>query len=197
MKLLTFAIPYTAERQRDFDRLEFEIWKQIEEAGLQDRVNIISDSTGKEMTIGEKRNLLYAHPDSGEYQVQWDSDDWIHPQGVQLIEAALESKPDCVTYFEQISMNGVIGTCDHSLYYDKWEDNAQGYDFVRTPYFKDVIRTDIARCVPVPHQRWNEDEQWSIALLPHLKTQVHIDQEIYHYIYKSEGTDEERYGLNL
>ena len=93
-------------------------------------------------------------------------------------------------------MNGVYKSSNHSIKYDKWQDNFDGYDYVRCPFYKDVIRTDIAKSVPFPHIRYNEDEQWSMAVKPLLTDELHIDEELYHYIYNPTETHEERYGFN-
>lgn len=91
-------------------------------------------------------------------------------------------------------MNGVYKSSSHSLKYSKWQDNFDGFDFVRTPFYKDVILTEIAKKVPFPYIRFNEDEKWSMSLLPHLVDEIHIDEEIYHYIY-NETPHNERYGI--
>ena len=64
------------------------------------------------------------------------------------------------------------------------------------PFYKDVIRTDIAQSVPIPHIRYNEDEQQSMALKPFLTDEIHIDEELYYYIYEPKDTHEERYGFD-
>jgi hypothetical protein len=92
-------------------------------------------------------------------------------------------------------INGVYKSSNHSIKYDKWHDNHDGFDYVRTPFYKDVIRTDIAKQVPFEHIRWNEDERFNYALKPWLTEEIHIDEEIYHYIY-NETNPTERYGLN-
>jgi hypothetical protein len=59
-----------------------------------------------------------------------------------------------------------------------------------------VIKTEIARSVPFPPIRWNEDEQWAAALKPHLKTEIHIDEELYYYIHNSQPEEfNSRYGI--
>jgi hypothetical protein len=192
--LLTIMIPTTPERRMEFDKLEFELWKQIERDGLQNDINIISDSRGKDIIIGAKRNDLYNHPDAGEYSVQWDDDDWIYHDGLKLIIEALEARPDCVTYMEHCFINHEVKASNHSLWYDDWGDNVDGYDYVRTPYMKDVIKTSIARSVQVPEIRFGEDHQWSRLLRPHLETEIHINEFI--YIYQHVSSDHNtRYGI--
>lgn len=159
-------------------------------------VEFISIKDDKQIPIGQKRELLYGQA-SGEYSLQVDDDDSLAPDAIEKILAAIDAtNPDCVTFRERCDMNGKIQTCNHSLKYDKWGDNWDGFDFVRTPFYKDVIKTEIARSVPFPYIRYNEDEQWSMALKPHLSTESHIDEELYYYSYYPKESHEERYGLN-
>jgi hypothetical protein len=158
---------------------------------------IILSKDNKEMSIGEKRELLYKRA-NGIYSLQVDDDDELATNAIELILQAIKENPDvdCITFRERCMMNGVYKSSNHSLKYEKWQDNFDGFDYVRCPFYKDVIRTDIAKSVPFPHIRYNEDEQWSMALRPHLKTEYHIDKELYYYIYEPKESHEERYGLN-
>lgn len=164
-------------------------------ADLED-VELIVLCDNKQNPIGAKREFLYKLA-SGEYSWQIDDDDSVPSNAIEKILAAIDAtNPDCVTFRERCDMNGKIQTCNHSLKYDKWRDNWDGFDYVRTPFYKDIIKTEIARSVPFPHIRYNEDEQWSMALKPHLSTESHIDEELYYYSYYPKESHEERYGLN-
>lgn len=156
---------------------------------------IIYYTDGKVMTIGEKRERLYAHA-TGIYSWQIDDDDDIAVGAVAKILSVIPRNPDCITFKELCSINGHEHIASHSLRYDDWADNQDGYDFVRTPYMKDVIRTEIAKSVPVPHTRYGEDHEWSRAIKPHLKTEVHIDDIIYLYRHESKPEQfKQRYGI--
>lgn len=191
--LLSILIPTTPERQVEFYRLT----KRIDFLSKEYAIEIIVDSTGKGMTIGEKRERLYKAA-NGLYSWQIDDDDGIADNAIELIIGAIKSnrKIPCITFRERCMMNGEYKTSNHSIKYDKWQDNFDGFDYVRCPFYKDVIRTDIAQSVPFPHIRYNEDEQWSMAVKPLLTDEIHIDEELYYYIYEPKDTHEERYGLN-
>ena len=160
-------------------------------------VEILDYKDNKEMTIGEKRELLYAAA-NGLYSLQIDDDDSIADDAISLILQAIKENPsvDCITFRENCMMNGEYKSSNHSLKYDDWADNVDGYDFVRTPFYKDVIKTEIAKSVPFEKIRYGEDHAWARALKPHLKTEYHIDKELYYYIYAPKDTHEERYGFN-
>lgn len=194
--LLSIQFPYTKERQVELNKLVTEMCNQIDDNKLHDLVCMEFDDRGKEISIGEKRNDLYQRA-AGKWVVQWDSDDGIHSDGLKLIIEALQNNPDvdCVTYEEYINIDGVEQRSNHDLKYGDWNNNEDGYDYVRTPFMKSVIKTEIAKSVPVLPLRFGEDHRWSQALKPHLKTQVHINEQIYIYIHIS-SPHTERYGFD-
>lgn len=163
-----------------------------------EEIEIIIVKDEKQNSIGAKREMLYKLA-KGLYSLQIDDDDLIAEDAIPLILQAIKENPDvdCITFRENCMMNGEYKSCNHSLKYEKWQDNFDGFDYVRCPFYKDVIRTNIAKSVPFPHIRYNEDEQWSMALRPHLKTEHHIDKELYYYIYEPKESHEERYGFNI
>lgn len=159
---------------------------------------IIMLSDNKEMSIGAKRNDLYQLA-KGEYSWQIDSDDNIAKDAISLILSATADSPDCITFEERCIINGVHLKSNHSLKYKDWDglgDNPlnDGFHFHRTPFMKSVIRTDLALSVPVPDLRFGEDHAWARLLNPKLKSEVHIDKEL--YLYEHTTTPfKERYGI--
>lgn len=157
-------------------------------------IEILVAIDDKEMTIGEKRNWLYEGA-RGKYSIQVDDDDKLSPDFIPLVLPLCEAGDvDCITYKEECLINNVHYTSNHSIKYADWENKEDGFDYVRTPFFKDVIRTDIAKSVPVPHIRFGEDHQWSRLIKPYLKTEAHIDKELYYYIHQPSDHNE-RYGI--
>lgn len=196
--LLSILIPYTLDRSYDYDRL----YNRLVSLGVNTGkykgiVREISDCDGKETPIGLKRERMYAYAE-GLYSWQIDCDDDIADDAIEQILDAIKSNPQipCITFRENCMMNGEYKSSNHSIKYEKWEDNFDGFDYVRCAFYKDVIRTDIAKSVPFPHIRYNEDEQWSMAIKPLLTDEIHIDKELYFYIYEPKDTHEERYGFN-
>lgn len=160
-------------------------------------VEIIVVKDNKQNTIGAKREYMYSLA-NGLYSQMTDDDDELAPNAIQLILEAIKSNPEipCITFRESCMMNGQYKSSNHSIRYFQWMDNQDGFDYVRSPFYKDVIRTDIAKSVPFEHIRYNEDERWAKAIYPLLTDEIHIDQELYYYIYEPKETHEERYGLN-
>ena len=201
--LLSIQIPYTEDRTEEMNRLYKEFERQAELYKLNSgEIEICVDGRGREISIGQKRSDMYQQA-NGIYVVQWDSDDWILEDGLKkIVDAIFDYQGvDCVTYEEYVHINGVNYSGRHSVEYPDWEGTGSeilydGFNFHRTPFMKDVIKTSIAKSVPVPDMRFGEDHEFSKLIKPLLKTEHHIPEEIYHYIYISNQTFEERYGLN-
>jgi len=195
--LLTILIPTVVGREAEFDKLKGDIDLQCTILGGYDEVEILSLKDNKEITIGEKRERLYSMA-NGLFSWMIDDDDSISPDAIQTILSVIKDNPNipCITFRENCMMNGEYKSSNHSIKYEKWADNFDGYDYVRCPFYKDVIRTDIAKSVPFEYVRYNEDEKFSMAIKPLLTDEAHIDREIYFYIYEPKDTHEERYGLS-
>jgi len=209
--LLSILIPITPDRREVskalYDSIYFQtgintyfLLERAEEIrrgkNVDNSIEVIEYMDNRELTIGEKRERLYKLA-NGLYSWQIDSDDNMVNYAVELILESTKQNPDCVTFRENCMMNGEYYSSNHSLKYEDWADNFDGFDFVRTPFYKDVIKTEIARSVPFEHIRYGEDHAWARALKPHLQTEVHIDEEIYYYIHNSKPEDHnERYGLS-
>lgn len=76
-------------------------------------------------------------------------------------------------------MNGTTYKSNHSLQYNDWEGDGSkelkdGFHFHRTPFYKDVIKTEIAASVPFEKISFGEDHAWAKAIKSKLKTEIHI-----------------------
>lgn len=198
--LLSILIPTVIGREKEFNHLKGRLNSIFSKGNIKKgsvEVHVAMDD--KEMTIGEKREKLYQLA-NGLYSVQWDDDDDIADDGIKLILHAITKRPDCITYQEYVNIDGIEYKSNHKLDYPGWEGDGSklledGFHFHRTPFFKSVIRTDIAKSVPIPHVRFGEDNMWADAINPLLETEVHIPEQIYKYIHKSSNPTE-RYGLD-
>lgn len=193
--LLSILIPTVKEREEQFHQLLTYLQQQLHDHKLTDLVEIRFLSDNKEMTIGEKRNKLYRMA-QGEYSWQIDDDDWVHYEAIPYIIDKLKERPDCIGFKELCIFDGKrVESSDFSIMYPGWMDNYNGFDHVRTPFFKSPIKTRLCLQCPVPHIRFSEDHEFSKMLYPLLRTELYIDEFIYHYLHNStEPTD--RYGFN-
>lgn len=214
---LSILIPSTPDRKEDLQKLLECIDKQeyVRKVDMYDvdglkcerywdilcPIEVLVFEDAKIMTIGEKRELLYKHA-KGTHSIQVDSDDLLAPNAIQLILEAIRSNPDVdvISFEEFIDIDGKIMKSNHHGKYIIWEGDGNslfddGYHFHRTPFFKSVIRTALAKSVSIPHVRFGEDHRFADNLLPRIKTETHINQELYKYIHRS-SNHETRYGFD-
>lgn len=196
--LLTIMIPTVEGREAQYQELVDEIFRQGEafDAFEDGTLGLIKLKDNKEMSIGMKRRRLYAEA-MGRYGMQVDDDDMIHKDFIERVLDAIRENPgvDCICYKELCIYDGKkVESSDHSMNYPDWRDNFNGFDHVRTPFFKDVIRMDIARQAFIPDIRFGEDHAFAKSIHPMLKTEFHIDEFL--YIYRHNATPHnERYGI--
>lgn len=194
--LLSILIPTVKERAEQFHKLRQFIFRQLVDFDLTETVEILFIQDNKEMTIGEKRNKLYkmAH---GLYSWQIDDDDMIHHQAVPYIVDELKNcEIDCVGFKELCIFEGKrVESSNFSIKYGGWADNVDGFNHVRTPFFKTPIKTRLCLQCPIPHSRFGEDHEFAKAIYPLLQQEAYIDEFLYHYIHNSTPHNE-RYGIH-
>ena len=77
--------------------LLMELYRQIEEAGLENEWCVYTEQDGGLIPIGAKRNKLTINARC-EYLISFDDDDWPEPDYVKVIDNELKTKPDAVGY---------------------------------------------------------------------------------------------------
>lgn len=189
--MLSFLIPTIDGRERQYDNLVASIYKQDSKA------TIVYCKDNKGISIGAKRQILLDNCKT-EYFVMVDDDDAIAPDYISKVRAALLSKPDCIGYLEQVIIDGVKKVACHSNRFSDW-GVGKGYDFYRTIFYKDVIKTEIAKKIGFADMRYGEDYEFSKRLKKSglLKTEVFINEVMYYYSFKSTNPQQhaERYGI--
>lgn len=157
-------------------------------AQLTDDCELLTDVDNGEASIGQKRNRLMQRA-TGDYVCFIDDDDKVPDDYVSQILAALETSPDCVGFNLAYVENGIAkGTAIHSLRYQKYgqRKSTHGWTiFERTPNHLNPIRRELALQVGFPDKNHGEDSDFAATIRPLLKTEVFIDQVMYHYLYRS------------
>jgi len=164
-----------------FEDLQFRLKWQIN-TKYNGQVEIINDSSTK-YTIGEKRNHLLEEA-KGKFVVFIDDDDEVSEDYIESIIEAIDSNQeiDCIGMKGKITFDGknekkwIISTSCGS-----WHEKDNMY--FRTPNHISPVRRDIALKVKFPKIMIGEDYEYSMGILPHLKREVLIDKELYHYKY--------------
>lgn len=193
--LLSILIPTVKERAEQFHKLKQYIFRQMVDHELTDVVEILYVQDNKEMTIGEKRNKLYRMA-NGHYSWQIDDDDWLHPEAVPYVIDELKALDcDCVGFKELCIFDGKrVESSNFSMKYGGWADNQDGFNHVRTPFFKTPIKTRLCLQCPVTPVRWGEDHEFAKLIYPLLQKENYIDEFL--YIYRHDSTPHnERYGI--
>lgn len=191
--ILSILIPTIVDRKKPFEQLILFLKNIMDLEDLHDKVEVIGIRDDKEMTIGEKRQRLYGRA-MGLYSWQLDDDDCIPADAIASILEAAKMVPDCITFEERVIIDGVESRSNFSLKYDDWGENHDGFDYVRTPFFKTPIKTAICQQVPIPHIRFGEDHAYALAIKPLLHSEVHIDKQLYFYTHVSSDHNT-RYGI--
>ena len=196
--LLTIGIPTIEHRIEIFNELYNELKRQSEPYGEQIEIIYIRDN--KEMTIGEKRTKLN-HIAKGKYVVHWDDDDWIHPNGIDMIMKGIKSNADVISY--NYSCDIGFDRNDPSEYQRKvsikyineWKKEEK--TLYVTPDPKNPIKREIVLKVPFRNTSFSEEFYWKFDVLPYLKTEYKINADIYQILNRSgESYDlSERYNL--
>lgn len=131
-------------------------------------------------TIGANRNAAIADA-AGEYICFIDDDDLVPDHYVKRILEAIKDKPDVVG----IRGHYILGQNKpelfiHSLDYNEWKTVDGVHQ--RCPNHLNPVKREIALQVPFPEKNYREDMEYSMALLPLLKTQVMVEGIMYFYL---------------
>lgn len=142
------------------------------------KIEVLIESDNREITIGEKRNILLSRA-QGEYICFVDDDDDISNDYIESIMKALESKPDCVGIEGTIDYMGIKGIFKHSRQFQSWYTGPDA--FYRTPNHLNPVKREIALRIGFPPQSFGEDQIYSNGIKRMLKTEVYINHPIYFY----------------
>lgn len=189
--ILSILIPTVPERKNLLNELIKEINFQINSEGLNKEIEIcINDIPKGQITTGEKRNILLSWA-VGEYVWFIDDDDWIYPGAIKIIYEALKNKPDCLAINGIISFDGNNSKkwyiAINNPYCADWSTGTEIY--LRYPNHITPMKREYAVIVGFPSQSNFEDKAFADRLkeLNLLKTEIKIDQPIYHYRYSSQN----------
>lgn len=192
-KILSICIPTIVGREEHYNKLMSVISPQ-----LTDDIEIITLKDNKEMSIGAKRQKMYEMC-TGEYAFQLDDDDGIPNDYIPTALNLLRVNPDCIGYLESIDDKGKKHVACHSNRYNDWANNKDGYYCVRTIFYKDIIRTSIARYIGIKDMRYGEDHDFARRLKASglLKMEVFIEKLMYFYTVQhlTPRQHKDRYGI--
>lgn len=134
----------------------------------------------RSMSTGQKRNQLIEQSQS-DYFAFVDDDDMVSDIYVDSIYNAIQSSPDVVTFCGYMTTNGKDRRGFTIKLGSKYEER-NGH-FYRFPNHLCAFRRDKVNMVKFPEQWVQEDYWWSREIMEKklLKTEVFINQDLYHY----------------
>lgn len=179
---LTILIPTLPDRYHYLKRLQDVLLPQVER--FKDRVNVEYNDKGTSMTIGEKRNALVTMA-SGEYFSFIDDDDLIPRYYVEEMLAAIDKAPDVVTFKGHMLTDGAHRV-DFVIKLGEAYEERKGM-YYRWPNILCAFKKSLVKNVYFPHVRQREDFLWSESIMKKglLKSEVHIDREMYQYLFRT------------
>lgn len=172
-------------RKHLFERIFKKLTQQINDAGLQDQIEVVSFCDNRHYSIGFKRNALL-QKSKGKYTCFVDDDDDVSDRYIISIYEQLKKDPDC------ISLEG-IRTVDgrnprkfiHSLKYDACFEKDGIY--YRPPNHLSPMKRSIAVQFLFPEKNSEEDRDWALAIARSglLKREIEMQDPYYFYLYIS------------
>lgn len=152
--------------------------RQVLDRQLTDEVEVIIDIS-MNYNIGTKRNHLLSLA-RGKYIVFQDDDDLISSDYIEKILEACKTDCDCIGISGEISTNGRNYMNWHiSKDYGQWFECENIY--YRTPNHISPVKRELALQAGFPEIAFGEDYEYSMRLLPLLKTEIKIPGILYHY----------------
>jgi glycosyltransferase involved in cell wall biosynthesis len=183
MIILSILIPTMPKRSGLLKRLLASLAPQ-----RTNEVEVLTYSDDGRITTGRKRNDLIKQA-KGQYVVFVDDDDMVADTYIPDILNAAKSKPDCITFRGWMETDGTnrkeFRLSINYPYTAVWENGNEVY--LRYPNHITPIKRSIALQVPFPNVTMGEDYAWATELHKRklLKTEVHIQKELYFYLYQS------------
>lgn len=180
---LSVLIPSLYKREEMLLNLLSNLYNQIAELRAWLKVEVIVLQDNKEITTGMKRNRLL-NLAKGEYIVFIDDDDEVYNNYLKRILGALETGLDCVGTSGHYSIDGGHKmTWKLSMAYHDY-DGHDGILYRRANHLTPVKR-NLALAAMFPDKSNAEDKEYSERLSKFLKSEIVIDEPIYHYKYQS------------
>jgi cellulose synthase/poly-beta-1,6-N-acetylglucosamine synthase-like glycosyltransferase len=177
MHKLSILIPSLEERKPKLEQLKAELANQIGKRN----VEVLSLSDNRQMSIGQKRNMLLTQS-TGEYVSFVDDDDMVSPDYIEKVLNALTKNPDCSSLTGEIVFSdGYSRPFIHSLRYTQWIDDHEGKVYYRPPNHLNAVRRAIAVQVGFPPWNSGEDRSFSMGIRHFLKKEEWIEGVIYNY----------------
>jgi len=160
---------------------------QIDECVANDKVEILTDIDGGELSVGAKRQKLI-ELSKGHYICHIDSDDWVSNDYVEWILLAIEDSPDVIGFSGYMTHDGIKRenfNISKDLAYITIIDGNGNNEYSRFNNHLSPIKKSIALQIGFKDLKFAEDYDYALRLKNSglIKTEVFIPHELYHYRY--------------
>ena len=180
MKELSILILTLPTRIDSYSHLIKMLNKQIIENNLIHRVQILTLCDTKEISVGEKRNILL-NKSNGKYVCFIDDDDLISDDYVIKIINGIQSNSDVITFCGDYVENTIRKPFSISIVH---RDNYNHPTiFYRLPNHLCPVKREIALSCQFSNKNFGEDSDYSERINNYLKTEFHIQDKLYFYMY--------------
>jgi glycosyltransferase involved in cell wall biosynthesis len=182
MKELSILILTLPTRIDLYSRLIKSLNQQVIENNLMHRVQILTLGDTKEISVGEKRNILL-NKSIGRYVCFIDDDDVIATNYLSVIMSALNSNADVITFCGDYVENEIRTPFSISMVH-RGNFNEPNM-FYRLPNHLCPVKREIALSCQFTDKNFGEDSDYAEKINKYLKNEYHIQEKLYFYMYDS------------
>jgi glycosyltransferase involved in cell wall biosynthesis len=182
MKELSILILTLPTRIDSYATLIKSLNQQVIENNLINRVQILTLCDTKEISVGEKRNILL-NKSCGRYVCFIDDDDVIAPNYLIKIISALSSNADVVTFCGDYMENSLRTEFSISMVH-RGNFNHPNM-FYRLPNHLCPVKREIALSCQFTDKNYGEDSDYADKINQYIKNEFHIQDKLYFYMYDS------------
>jgi len=186
-KQLAILIPTLPDRMDCYVSLLSELINQRAVAGLQNRIQILSLCDTQEMSVGEKRNWLMDMAYQSKYIQYLDDDDKVSNGFLLKMYEATLTDTDVITFRGEYHEAGVYNS-DFIISSLLQTNSNLGNVLYRRPNHICAVKRDIAIQCKFPPISNAEDKAYSEAICKLIKTETHIPEKLYFYMFDKDKT---------
>jgi len=180
MKDLSILILTLPTRIDSYATLIKTLNQQVIDNNLINRVQIMSLCDTKEISVGEKRNILL-NQSCGRYVCFIDDDDLIAPDYVIKLMNAIQSNSDVITFCGDYVENTIRTPFSISMIH-RGNYNEQNM-FYRLPNHLCPVKREIALNSMFTDKNFGEDSDYAERINSFIKNEYHIQEKLYFYMY--------------
>ncbi len=185
MKDLSILILTLPTRINSYSELIKSLNQQVIENNLINKVQILSFCDTKEISVGEKRNILL-NQSCGKYVCFIDDDDVVAPNYLISIINAIQSNADVITFCgDYVENNQIIPFTISMMHRGNFNHPNM---FYRLPNHLCPVKREIALQSMFTDKNFGEDSDYSERINSRLTNEFHIQDKLYFYMYDSNNS---------